>query len=442
MSPSSPLLPIPDSRLLALAALWFLGALALLRWPGGLAAWQFGGGGLLAVALADALAGSRRRGRLTLSRQLARTLPVGTWQTVGLRVGASAPAAGWVRDRHPAAFRSTGLPLFFDLAAGERLEASYRLHLTQRGPETFSGVDVRLRSPLGLWLIPEFLPVCDAARVFPDFARITQYTLLATDHRLSQWGILNRRRRGQGMEFHQLRDYRREDALRQIDWKASARLGKLISREYQDERDQQVVFLLDCGSRMGARDGDLSHFDHSLNAVLLLAYVALNQGDAAGLLSFGHAQPRFIAPHKSASTVNRLLEAVYDLHPTSQTPDYLRAAEHLLQRLGKRALVILLTNLRDEDADTLEPAVALLARRHAVTVASLREPVLEDMLAAPVTDFDTALTRAAALQYSAARQRQAARLRHGGISLLDVSPRELPVALVNHYWERKRSGSL
>ena len=442
MAPSSPRLPIPDSRLLAAVALWFLGGLALLRWPQGLAVWQFAGAGLLTVAWADALAGGRYRGRLKVERRLARTLPVGTWQTVGLRIVASSPAAGWLRDRHPVAFRSSGLPLFFDLAAGGRLEASYRLHLTQRGPETFSGMDVRLRSPLGLWLIPEFLPVCDAARVFPDFARITQYTLLATDHRLSQWGILNRRRRGQGMDFHQLRDYRREDALRQIDWKASARLGKLISREYQDERDQQIVFLLDCGSRMGARDGDLSHFDHTLNAVLLLAYVALNQGDAAGLLSFGHAQPRFIAPHKSLGMVNRLLEAVYDLHATSQTPDYLRAAEHLLQRLGKRALVILLTNLRDEDADTLEPAVTLLARRHAVTVASLREPVLAEVLAEPVKDFDSALTRAAALQYADARRQQAARLRHGGIALLDVSPRDLPVALINHYWERKRSGTL
>ena len=79
----------------------------------------------------------------------------------------------------------------------------------------------------------------------------------------------------EGMEFHQLRDYRQDDAPKQIDWKASARVGRLISRDYQDERDQQIVFLLDCSARMRARDGDLSHFDHTLNALLLLAYVAL-----------------------------------------------------------------------------------------------------------------------------------------------------------------------
>ncbi len=435
-------LPIPETRLLWLLALWLLLGIAAVPWPKALPGWQAWGAAALALAVADGYAGRRRRGRLTVTRKLARTLPVGSWQTIGLKLSASGPVAGWLRDRHPATFRTSGLPLFFDLAAGQWMETSYRLHLTTRGAETFSAIDLRVRSPLGLWSTPETLPVADTARIFPDFARIAHYTLLATDHRLSQWGILNRRRRGEGMEFHQLRDYRREDSPRQIDWKASARLGKLISREFQDQRDQQVVFLLDCGSRMGTKDGDLSHFDHTLNALLLLAYVALNQGDAVGMLTFGHASPRYIPPRKSVATVNRLLNAVYDLQPTHQAPDYLLASQHLLRRLGKRALVIVLTNLRDEDADTLQPAAALLARRHAVTIANLRESILDDLLEAPVADFDSALTRAAALQVSADRQRQAAHLRHGGIPLLDVSPDAMPITLINHYWERKRSGSL
>ena len=95
--------------------------------------------------------------------------------------------------------------------------------------------------------------------------------------------MLQRRRRGEGLEFHQLREYREGDSQRQIDWKATSRSGQLISREYQDERDQQIMLLIDCGRRMRAQDDELSHFDHVLNAALLLAYVGLRQGDAVGL---------------------------------------------------------------------------------------------------------------------------------------------------------------
>lgn len=435
-------MPVPNRPLLWLATAWLILGIAVVPLPELLSAWQAFAAATLALALADAAAARRQRGRLTVEREVSHTLPVGTWQTVHLKLSARSPVSGWLRDRHPGAFQSEGLPLSFKLAAGQWLRAGYRLHLTERGRERFAAVDLRLLSPLHLWLIPETLPVVDEVRIFPDFARITHYTLLATDNRLSQLGVLNRRRRGEGMEFHQLRDYRQEDSPRQIDWKASARMGRLISREHQDERDQQIVFLLDCGSRMRARDDDLSHFDHTLNALLLLAYVALNQGDAVGIATFGHAAPRYLPPRKSVTTVNRLLNAVYDLQPSLASPDYQQAGEHLLKRLTKRAFIVLVTNLRDEDDDTLGPAMTLLGRRHAVTLASLREPVLDELLAAPVEGFDAALTRAAALQYSHARRRQAAMLRHGGVQVLDVGPRDLPLALINHYWERKRSGAL
>lgn len=437
-------MPIPHRPLLWLAAAWFGLGVAVIFAPALLPAWQ--GFGLLAgaAALADALAGRGRRGRISAQRKISRALPVGTWQIIHLQLHNTGRTLlrGLVHDRHPAAFQAEQLPLAFQVPAGRRLELGYRLLVTERGLQAFAALDLRLASPLRLWLIPETLAVRDEVQVFPNFARIAQYTLLATDHRLSQIGVLLRRRRGEGMEFHQLRDYRQDDSPRRIDWKASARMGRLISREYQDERDQQIVFLLDCGVRMRARDGDLSHFDHTLNALLLLAYVALREGDAVGLATFGHAAPRFLPARKSMGTVNRLLKSVYDLQPSLQTPDYLTAGELLTKRLTKRALVILVTNLRDEDDDTLGPAMAHLGRRHALTLASLREPLLDELAQAPVEDFDAALTQGAALEYCHARRRQAAALRHGGVQIVDTSPRDLPVALINHYWERKRAGAI
>ena len=160
-----------------------------------------------------------------------------------------------------------------------------------------------------------------------------KFAALASGHRLPQLGIHHQRRRGEGSEFHQLRDYRPGDSLRQVDWKATARCRRLISRDYQDEQDQQVVCLLDCGRRMRSLDGRLSHFDHTLTALLLLAYVALRQGDAVGLLTFAGPE-RWVPPRKTRGTLDRLMAAVHDLEPGLEPTDYLAAAQAALSRCG------------------------------------------------------------------------------------------------------------
>lgn len=416
--------------------------MALLQ-PAALPLWQGGGLLLLALAAADALMARWVGNPLTAEREVQHALPLGGWHEVRLKLASPRRAAsGWLYDRHPAGFQAQNLPLRFRLAAGQWAKPAYRLRVTQRGPQDFGVAELRLESPLRLWLARHDAAAPEQVRVYPDFAKVTQYALLATDNRLSQLGLLQRRRRGQGLEFHQLRDYREDDSPRQIDWKASARLRRLIAREYQDERDQQIVFLLDCGRRMRAQDDELSHFDHTLNALLLLAYVALRQGDAVGVATFAHAAPRFLAPRKSVATVSDILNGVYDLQPSLKPPDYLDASRRLAQRLTKRSLVLVLTNLRDEDDDALRPALKFLRERHMVTLASLREAVLDSLCKSPVGDLDAALTYAAAMDYRRARERQLAVLRKSGISVLDVTPVQLPITLVNHYWTLKRAGSI
>jgi uncharacterized protein (DUF58 family) len=315
----------------------------------------------------------------------------------------------------------------------------------KRGDLPFGRVEMRLGSRLGLWQRRIEDGEDATVRVFPNFAALTKFALLATDHRLAQIGILQRRRRGEGLDFHQLREYRLGDSLRSIDWKATSRTAKLISREYQDERNQQIVFLLDCGRRMAAQDGALSHFDHMLNAALLLAYVGLRQGDAVGLLTMGTeagVETRYLAPRKSASTINRLLHRVYDLQPTIATADYYRAAVELSQHVTKRALVVVLTNLRDEDHEELLPALRMLQGRHLVVLASLREQILGDALVAPVRGFEDALSHASTAAYLRQRAANFATLERRGVICLDVEPQELAVSLVNRYLEVKRSGRL
>lgn len=432
---------LPNRTLLIALAGWFGLAVAATVWPSWLGIWQFSGAALLSAALADAWLALSRRNPVRVERKIKTAWPVGVTQTVQLRLTSpERSAAGWLFDRHPEAFSSEGLPLFFELPRGHWAKLGYGAQPLERGPHAFGPTELRLLSPLRLWLTQHRIGDGDTVHVYPDFAKITRYALFATDNRLSQIGVLRRQRRGEGLDFRQLREYCRDDDLRQIDWKATARVRKPIAREYQDERDQNIVFLLDCGQRMRTKDDALSHFDHTLNALLLLSYVALRQGDGVGFSTFAQAEPRYVAPRKSLVTVERLLNAVYDLQPSLQTPDYLTASQILCERLSKRSLIVLLTNLRDEDESTLPPALAALRRRHLVLLANLRETSLDAVLREPVIDLDGALTYAAAVDYRRERRRQLAALRAQGVVVLDVAPAELPVALVNRYWDMKRSG--
>ncbi|HWA14642.1 MAG TPA: DUF58 domain-containing protein [Burkholderiales bacterium] len=433
---------IPSRRLLVLAGGLTAGGVAVSLVPAFGMAWLAAAGALLAAALADALA-ARRLETPSVRRIVPGSLPIGVAHDVGLRLANGGGRALQLRvsDHHPATARVEGQPQDVAVPAKGWAQIRYRMRPLERGDATFGRTELRIASPFGLWWSHREAGEAQTVRVYPDFSELTRFALLATDNRLSQIGVLQRRRRGEGLDFHQLREYREGDAQRQIDWKATTRMGRLISREYQDERDQQVVLLLDCGRRMAARDDDLSHFDQAVNAALLVAYVSLRQGDAVGLMTMS-GPSRWMAPRTSRPTINAILNRVYDLQPGMASTDYHVAALELMQRLRKRALVVVLSNLRDEDDDTITPALKLLQTRHLVLFASLREAILSRALAARVDTFDRAITHAATADYLRHRELMFRRLERHGSICLDVEPAELPIALVNRYIDIKRSGRL
>lgn len=448
-------IPVPTARLPWLCAALLVLAACAVAWDPLLVLWEIVGAAFAASIVADLWLGYRQGCPLSVRRTMPRNWPVGVGQDVVLQMtrDRNAPRLrGQFFDGIPGSFRFSGLPSAFSIPGDESCQFSYRAQPQIRGSHRFTDVALLVTAPLGLWNWRHSVAATgsDASvRVYPDFAKIAQYAALATEHRLTQVGLLQRRRRGEGMEFQQLREYREGDTPRQIDWKASARQRKLIARDYQDESNQQVLLLLDCGQRMQTREAFgtegsqaplLSHFDHTLNAMLLFTYVALRQGDGVGMATFAHPEPRFVGPRRGRETLNRLLDAVYDLEPTSLVPDFADAARFVVKRLRRRSLIVLLTNLRDEDDDTLGPALALLRRHHLVVVASLREPGLTALRDRPVQHFEEALAYAAATEYLYARQRLIRILRKTGVRCLDLPPAELPIGLVNEYWSMKRGG--
>ncbi|MET0807179.1 MAG: DUF58 domain-containing protein, partial [Pseudoxanthomonas sp.] len=386
----------PAALLIALLALWGVSGLAVLFAGAPLLAWQSTGLVLVVLASMDALLLSRRT-TPRVTREIPEALPLGIEREVSLRVESQIRQRVDLFDLHPGGWPAQGLPQTLKLAPATASTFSYRLRPVARGDATFEGVQLRLAAPLRLWTQSRIAGAPQRVRVYPNFAPLTKFALFSAERASRLVGAHLRRRRGEGTDFNQMREYRVGDSLRQIDWKATSRSRKLISREYQEEKNQQLVMMIDTGRRMMAREpapakvgGELAHFDHVLNAALVVSYLALRQGDAVGLFASG-GDSRWVGPRRGMASIDALLRASYDLQPQAVATDYLAAASELSLRQRKRSLVMLVTNVRDEDIEDLLAAVRLLQKRHLVCVASLRERALDQAMEEEVHDLPGAI---------------------------------------------------
>jgi uncharacterized protein (DUF58 family) len=414
----------------------------------------FAGLWLLALLLGtavDAVISHRawRGSSLRLTRQLPAAFALGAPHQVGLMLDAASSGRAWqcrLFDGSDSALETRGLPLELTLPPGKRTTTSYGVTALRRGEVRFAPADVRVRSLLGLCELLVRLGEEERRRVYPDFAQIARYAWLAGDRRLQEIGIKTYQQRGEGTDFKQLTEYRYGDPVRHIDWKATQRLGKPIVREFQDARDQCVTLLIDCGRRMRADErgqaAGTSHFDQVLNAAMLLSYVALKHGDAVGALSFGTlaGRQRWFAPHKGMHAFNALMGELFDLQPSATHSDYISAAQDVLRRQPRRALIVVITNFRDEDSRELAQALRLLRSRHLVLLASLRERIVRDLMMQPVTSAQAALEVGSAHLYAQARHEAFNRLAARDALMVDAEPQQLGVQLVNRYHAAKRAG--
>ena len=412
-----------------------------------------GAAALLLIALVDIVWSvlAWRRAPLQWQRQLPAAFAIGVPRTLSGTLVNDGPLRWRVAlfDQVDASFEVEGLPRTLDVAAAAQTVVSYRVTPHRRGPVRFEPAALRVRTRLGSAELLCQVGAVQALRVYPNFAAVARYAWLAGDHRLAEIGIKAAPQRGAGTDFKQLADYKPGDAIRHIDWKATQRHRRPIVREFQDERDQRVLFLLDCGRRMRADEGAAgksggSHFDEALNALMLLAHVALNEGDAVGAMTFGTepGDARHVEPRKGKHSLNALMGMLYDIEPRATHSDYLLAAAELMKVQRKRALVVVLTNFRDEDSAELEPALRLLRSRHLVLLASLRERVLRELADQPLAGEAKAVEIAGAHLFAQARRDAFARLASGDGLLIDVEPAELPAQLVNRYRAVKRAGLL
>lgn len=432
----------PTLRLLWLVTAWLLLGVAASVVPSMVKVWIWIGGGILSIALLDAII-CRFRKSISVERRLPGRFALGETGEVRLtlRNEGNSTAKVTLFDGIPKGAVAEAMPWSGEVPVRKDMRVTHPVSIFARGEAVFSKIFVRTQSFLGLWTRTTHHLDRETVKVYPNYEPVLRFALLAMQHRESPMGIVRKSRAGSSRDFHQLRDYRDGDPMAQIDWKASSRRQMLISRDYQEQRNQSVVFLLDTGRRMRAMDGDLPQFDHILNAILLVAHMALRQGDQVAVKSFGGSD-QWLPPMKGAHAMPVLLNHLYDYQTTTAPSDFSGAVEQVMARQPRRSLVILLTNLRGEDGKELVPALQVLKTKHLVLLASMRERAVEDAMTREVDSFPDALKFLAADRYLQERKEILAELGAHGILTLDTTAQKFAVALANCYFDIKSAGRI
>jgi uncharacterized protein (DUF58 family) len=342
--------------------------------------------------------------------------------------------AVWVRDGVPAPLTADPEDMLVRLAPRSRSTLKYVIKAGRRGAFALSAVHLRVRSRFGLWQRFLDYPLEGELNVYPDMKQLSEYGVLARTNRLSLVGVRRTRKIGQDNEFERLRDFTRDDNYKHIDWRSTARRSKLTVKDFQANQSQRILFLIDCGRMMANEAAGLSLLDHSLNAMLMLSYVALKQGDSVGLLCFSDEIHGFVPPTGGMNQMNRLLHASFDRFPRMVESRYDEAFLYLAARCRKRALVVLITNLIDEvNANQVERYLTSFVGRHLPLGVLLRDRQLFDAADAP-DPRDKALYRAAAAaEILIWRHQVLSDLASKGVLSLDVFPEDLTAPLVNSY---------
>jgi uncharacterized protein (DUF58 family) len=316
-----------------------------------------------------------------------------------------------------------------------------RLTAKRRGRHTVPEVALRRVGPLGLgrWDRRRATAPSEVI-VYPDLHKARRLAAAVRQGKIAEAGLRMRGPLGLGTEFELIRDYQPDDDIRQVNWRATARMQRPMSNQYRVEQDRDVICLVDTGRLMAAPlGGDRTRLDAALDAVAAVAMVADTVGDRVGVVAFDREVRRNVRPRRRGSQA--VVAAVFDLEPRDVESQYELAFRTVAG--SKRALVLVLTDLLEESAaKPLVEAAPVLARKHAVVVAGSADPDLDALLSSPPASPQDAYAAAVAVDVLDARHRAEARLRGTGVSVLSALPGDLPSACVSAYLRMKARARL
>jgi uncharacterized protein (DUF58 family) len=380
-----------------------------------------------------------------VKRLLTRRFMIGTENEVQLSIINRAPrkVTFTIRDEYPPELELRGARTLTATPKRTAVIVGYRLFAAARGDYHFGDVVLRWSMPLGLAIRQLRVPAAATVKVYPNINEARKHELCAIRNRLLQAGQRRINFKGQGREFESLRDYVRGDELRHISWTATARRGKLVTRQYQIERNQSIVVMLDAGRLMTSRIEHLSKLDHAINAALSIGYVAVSGGDNIGLLTFTRQVTAWLPPQRGHAQMNAIIEALYNVKPLMTESSYARAFQYFQQNCKRRSLVIILTDLVDRDASAeLLAHTATLLPRHLPLIVTIGDKDLRALVAQTPRSVSEVYQQSVAEELLQQREEALARITELGGLALDVPAGQLAFELVNKYLEVKERGLL
>lgn len=378
-------------------------------------------------------------------RQHDTRLSLGAWNLVQLAIrnNSQQRVALAARDEPPAVFGVDALLVSGQVFPRDQVTLAYRVRPPRRGDYVFGNINLRWPGALGLVVRQATYPARGSVKVYPNLLEIRKYDLLVRRGHIQELGLRLSRRFGEGTEFERLRDYLPDDDYRRIDWKATARRRRPITREFQTERSQNIVAAIDLGRMMRSPVGELSKLDHVINAVLLLAYVATRKGDRVGLLTFADAVGVFLPPRQGTGQFYRMLEVLYGAQSQPVEPDYAEALAYLGVKNKKRSLVVLFTDLSGgPSVQALVANLGALYPRHLPVCVTISDPAILAAAAAHPRDSANTYERMVAEHMLDERRVLLESLHRRGVLTLDVPADKLTIAVINKYLELKGRGRI
>lgn len=378
-------------------------------------------------------------------RSVPDVLSLGRWHDIvfRLRYPGRRPVRLLLRDDTPVHFSAVPDELHARLPARSTQTLAYAVRSTRRGPAAFGDVAVRAIGPLGLAMRQWTVPAARETAVYPDITTITRYDIALRRGALRRFGVRPARALGEGREFDRLREYVVGDDSRHIDWKATAKRGAPITREYEAERSQRIVIVLDAGRLMTARVGEFTKLDYAINAALLLAHVGMQHGDQVGVLLFSDQVDAYVPPRRSAQHLARFVDVVAAAQPRLLESNYVAAFNYLALHTRRRTLVTVFTDLVDPDASSvLLTQMARLSRRHLPLCITMRDADVDRALDAPVRALHDAFLQMAAGEVRQAYEAVMTKLTRSGALVVNAPADGLSMATVNRYLDVKARGLL
>ena len=349
-----------------------------------------------------------------------------------------------VIDEIPFVFQRRDVCFKAEIPRAEAKTIRYSLRPTRRGVYGFGRVRVFVASPIGL--LRRRFTCCEAqdVKVYPSFLMLHQYELLAISNNLTEMGIKRIRRVGHHTDFEQIKDYVTGDDFRTINWKASARRSKLMVNVYQDERSQQVYSVIDKGRVMQQAFHGMTLLDYSINASLVLSYVAMYKEDRAGLATFSSYFDTFVPASRRPGHMQTLLETLYSQQTEFGETDFSALVANLNKHVTKRSLVVLYTNFTGLGSMQRQlPYLQQLNKRHRLLVVFFEDEELKEYVSthhSPLTTHrstEAYYRRVMADRFVYEQRLIVSTLRQHGILSLLTTPDNLSVDIINRYLEMK-----